>query len=135
LARTPLTQLAPQTTALAQAIRDITPSRWRSLLEEAINYFLRRPKLSPRHQEYHNESAHWPPLPPPPDQITAVELEPEEPTPLHAWVDTQATFLGYAYSPLVNFLLWLDRLILRLEEWLIQLWRKFWHWLTTYRPA
>lgn len=121
---------------LAPSPKHIIPDRWRALLEEAINYFLRRPKLSPRHQEYENESAHWPPLPPTPDpgQITEVKLEPEEP-PLRAWIDTQATSLGYAYSPIVNFFLWLDGQVERLEQWLSQLWRKFWRWLTTYRPA
>jgi len=119
--------------AIARLSRTIVPSRWQQLLAEAINYFLRRPKLSPREQEYAEESSPWPPLPPPSGQITEVEITPED-SPLHAWIEIPATSLGYAYSPLVNFLLWLDQLIARLEEYFIRLWRRFWLWLTTCRP-
>lgn len=126
--------LSTEERSLTQPSPALIPHGWRALLEEAINYFLRRPKLSPRQQEYENEAGHWPPLPPPGDQITEIKLEPEDP-PLYAWIDTHATSLGYAYSPVVNFLLWIDRWVAQLEAWVLKLWRKFWNWLTTYRPA
>ncbi len=133
--------LAKQTSKITSSFRglalpstSIVPQQWRTLLEEAINYFLRRPKLSAREREYENESGHWPPLTPAADQITLINLEPEDP-PLHAWIDTQATSLGYAYSPLTNFLLCLDRWVAALEKWILSLWRKFWNWLTTYKSA
>jgi hypothetical protein len=48
-----------------------------------------------------------------------------EPTPpLRAWIETHATFLGYAYSPIMEVVYWLDRLIARLERSLIWLWEK-----------
>jgi hypothetical protein len=56
------------------------------------------------------------------------DFEPEEPyQPLRAWIETQATFLGYVYSPIMEFLHRLDRLIARFEQWLIQLWQKIWN--------
>jgi hypothetical protein len=49
----------------------------------------------------------------------------EEPTPpLRAWIETHATFLGYAYSPIMEVVHWLDRLIARLERSLLWLWRQ-----------
>ncbi len=134
LARLQTKPIAKAEQRLAESSKAVVPSRWRTLLEEAINYFLRRPKLSSREREYENESGHWPPLPPAADQITEIKLEPEDP-PLHAWIETQATSLGYAYSPIVNFLLWLDQWIARIEEWFLKLWRRLWDWLTHYRPA
>ncbi|MCS6959532.1 MAG: hypothetical protein RMK91_05725 [Pseudanabaenaceae cyanobacterium SKYGB_i_bin29] len=126
---------APANT-LSPRPRAIILHRWRTLLEEAMDYFLRRPRLSPTQQAYENDTEPWPPLPPPelPLEVTSVKLDPPEP-PLQAWIDTPATSLGYVYSPLINFLLWLDRLVARLEAWLVKLWRNFWEWLTTYRPA
>ncbi|WP_019502342.1 hypothetical protein [Pseudanabaena sp. PCC 6802] len=53
------------------------------------------------------------------------DLEPEEPyRTLQAWIETQATFLGYVYSPIMEFIHRLDRLIARFEQWLVSLWRK-----------
>jgi hypothetical protein len=53
------------------------------------------------------------------------DLEPEEPyRTLQAWIETQATFLGYVYSPIMEFLHRLDRLIARFEQWLVSLWRR-----------
>ncbi|CAN1209493.1 hypothetical protein TUMEXPCC7403_04675 [Tumidithrix helvetica PCC 7403] len=49
----------------------------------------------------------------------------EEPTPpLRAWIETHATFLGYAYSPIMEIVHWLDRLVARIERSLIGLWQK-----------
>lgn len=44
--------------------------------------------------------------------------------PMQAWIETQATFLGYVYSPVMNFIHWLDRLFARLEQWLVKQWHK-----------
>jgi hypothetical protein len=53
------------------------------------------------------------------------DLEAEETySTLQAWIETQATFLGYVYSPIMGFIHWLDRLIARFERWLMQLWQK-----------
>jgi hypothetical protein len=53
------------------------------------------------------------------------DLEPEEPyRTLQAWIETQATFLGYVYSPIMEFIHRLDRLIARFEQWLVSLWQK-----------
>ncbi|MEE3719832.1 hypothetical protein V2H45_24125 [Tumidithrix elongata RA019] len=49
----------------------------------------------------------------------------EEPTPpLRAWIETHATFLGYAYSPVMEIVHWLDRLVARIERSLIWVWQK-----------
>lgn len=134
LAKRRYREITKSNQSLGESPKAIVPSRWRTLLEEAINYFLRRPKLSPSQREYENESGHWPPLPPPMHPITEIKLEPEEP-PLYAWIETKATSLGYAYSPVINFLLWLDRWLARLEEWCLKMWRRLWDWLTRHRPA
>ncbi|AFY72343.1 hypothetical protein Syn7502_00175 [Synechococcus sp. PCC 7502] len=45
--------------------------------------------------------------------------------PLHAWIDTQFTFLGYVYSPFIQILHWLDYLIAIIEKWIFRLWQYF----------
>jgi len=58
------------------------------------------------------------------------EFPPEDETggrrsrPMQAWIETQATFLGYVYNPIMQFILWLDRLIVALEQWLIHQWQR-----------
>lgn len=47
---------------------------------------------------------------------------------MRAWIETQATFLGYEDSPIIKFLLWLDRIIYKIEQCLIALWQKLVHW-------
>jgi predicted transcriptional regulator len=44
--------------------------------------------------------------------------------PMYAWLETQATFLGYVSSPFVAVLNWLDRLIANVEKWIIRFWRQ-----------
>ncbi len=44
--------------------------------------------------------------------------------PLHAWIETQATFLGYVYDPFMQLIDWLDRLIANVERWAIGFWQK-----------
>jgi len=45
----------------------------------------------------------------------------ENPPPGRAWIDTPATFLGYVYSPVMQLIHWLDRLIAGMEKWVIQI--------------
>ncbi len=45
-----------------------------------------------------------------------------------AWIEAQATFLGYVYSPAMTVVHWLDRWVARCERWCFALWR---HLLTT----
>lgn len=53
------------------------------------------------------------------------DIELEEPLrPLQAWIETQATFLGYVYSPIMEFVHCLDRLMAKFELWIVQLWQK-----------
>ncbi len=47
---------------------------------------------------------------------------------MRAWIETQATFLGYADSPIIKFLLWLDGIILKIEQCLIAIWQKLVSW-------
>jgi hypothetical protein len=53
------------------------------------------------------------------------EIE-ERSRPLKAWIETQATFIGYVYSPIMEFIRWIDRLVAKFEQWLVQLWQKTW---------
>ncbi len=50
----------------------------------------------------------------------------ESSEPIRAWLDTQATFLGYAYSPVMQLIHWLDRLIASIERWSIQIFLWLW---------
>jgi hypothetical protein len=43
------------------------------------------------------------------------------------WIETEAEDLGYDRSWLVRLLLWLDRLMLKVENWAISVWRKIFH--------
>jgi hypothetical protein len=52
-----------------------------------------------------------------------IELE-EQSRPLQAWIETQATFLGYVYSPILKFIYCIDSLVAKFEQWLIKLWQK-----------
>lgn len=48
----------------------------------------------------------------------------ESSRPMYAWLETQATFLGYVSSPFVAVLNWLDRLIANIEKWIIKFWQQ-----------
>jgi hypothetical protein len=117
------------------------PQGWDRLLEiiaAAIAYFARQPKPPRLGGDF---SQDWPSLSDVPSdrpQIvrapaplwTEFPEEPElDPTPMAAWIDTRATFLGYAHGPIMTLLYGLDRWLARLERWL----RRFWRWLTTYK--
>jgi hypothetical protein len=57
----------------------------------------------------------------------SLDIELEEPLQtLQAWIETKATFLGYVYSPIMEFIHCLDHLIAKFEQWLVQLWQKIW---------
>lgn len=49
---------------------------------------------------------------------------PPDSRPLHAWLETQSTFLGYVYDPFRQLIDWLDRLIANMERWIIRFWQK-----------
>jgi len=48
----------------------------------------------------------------------------ESSRPMYAWIETQATFLGYVYNPFMQLLDWLDRLIANIERSIIRLWQQ-----------
>jgi hypothetical protein len=57
----------------------------------------------------------------------SLDIELEEPLQtLQAWIETKATFLGYVYSPIMEFIHCLDHLSAKFEQWLVQLWQKIW---------
>lgn len=39
------------------------------------------------------------------------------------WIDTTAEDIGYSLSPLSRFLMWLDRIAVKIENWLIGMWK------------
>ncbi len=40
------------------------------------------------------------------------------------WIETDSEILGYSQSPIARFLVWLDRILLQIENWLIKIWNK-----------
>jgi len=48
----------------------------------------------------------------------------ENERPLRAWIEAQATILGYAYSPVMTVVFWFDEIILKIENLIIMLWKK-----------
>lgn len=57
----------------------------------------------------------------------------ESSRPMYAWIETQATFLGYIYNPFVQLIEWLDQLIATVERWIINLWQKIWGLLSNFK--
>ncbi|NJK35265.1 MAG: hypothetical protein HC919_10055 [Oscillatoriales cyanobacterium SM2_2_1] len=124
--------------AFAQLKQSQSWDRLLELIAAAIAYFARQPKpkrldgnpdpnwLDPPDfrgdcpQIMPGRAPLWAPIPEEPDL---------EPTPMYAWIDTHATFLGYAYGPVMTLIYWLDRWLARLERLLL----RFWRWLTTYK--
>jgi hypothetical protein len=43
--------------------------------------------------------------------------------PLRAWIEANAAILGYTYNPVMTVILWIDAIILKLENGFIALWR------------
>ena len=40
------------------------------------------------------------------------------------WIEADSELIGYSKSPLAKLLVWLDRLLLQIESWLIKIWSK-----------
>ncbi len=78
------------------------------------------------HDSEHTTSAMIPDLSCWLDDSLDMEIE-ERSRPLQAWIETQATFLGYVYSPIMELIHCLDRLVAKFEQWIVQLWQKIWH--------
>ncbi|OIP68705.1 MAG: hypothetical protein AUK48_15595 [Oscillatoriales cyanobacterium CG2_30_44_21] len=53
---------------------------------------------------------------------TLIRIENERP--LRAWIEAQATILGYVYSPVMTVVFWFDEMILKIENLIIRLWKK-----------
>lgn len=54
--------------------------------------------------------------------------EPEEDYFMRAWLESQVLLINYGDSWAVKLLLWLDRLVSRLEKWLSKIWQKLATW-------
>lgn len=112
-------------------------ARLQELIRAAIAYFRKHfknrlkpaptPQLPPLTMMdlFGDDGSVWPPLPstgaiasPRP---TAPVPSPPMPTPLQAWIETRATFMGYVYPH--RFIDWLDQLVSRVESWLAWLWQ------------
>ncbi|PZU92319.1 MAG: hypothetical protein DCE90_18525 [Pseudanabaena sp.] len=51
-------------------------------------------------------------------------MQSENERPLRAWIEAQATILGYVYSPVMTVVFWFDEIILKIENLIIRLWKK-----------
>jgi len=47
----------------------------------------------------------------------------EKERPLRAWIEAKATLLGYVYNPVMTVILWIDVIILKLENLIIYIWK------------
>ena len=47
----------------------------------------------------------------------------ESDRPLKAWIESQASILGYAYNPVMTIVLWIDTIILSIENSIIVFWK------------
>ncbi|MFQ3679139.1 MAG: hypothetical protein SNJ60_01325 [Pseudanabaenaceae cyanobacterium] len=120
--------LAPPVTTLD---RRVPRKSFAEILAEAIAYYFGRAKPSlPPDMGAHLETLAAPPgkteplmatAPQPP--TLAAEVPPTVPT-----LETRAVFLGYAYGPLLEFLLWLDRWAERIENFCLRIWRWLGRW-------
>ncbi|NUN64899.1 hypothetical protein HCU40_09075 [Pseudanabaena biceps] len=48
----------------------------------------------------------------------------ESDRPLRAWIEANATILGYAYNPMMTVIFWFDELVLKIENLIIAIWKK-----------
>ncbi len=111
--------LASPTTILD---RRVPRKSFAEILAEAIAYYFGRAKPAlPSAPELPGGSGDPPALVP----VAAVPsgLGANEPPLAAPTLETRAVFLGYAYGPLVEFLLWLDRWVERIENFCLRLWR------------
>jgi hypothetical protein len=44
--------------------------------------------------------------------------------PLRAWIEAQATILGYAYNPVMTVVFWIDMIVLKVENLIINFWKR-----------
>ena len=49
--------------------------------------------------------------------------DPNSDRPLRAWIEANATILGYTYNPVMTVILWIDVIVLKLENMVIAFWR------------
>ncbi|MGQ9866079.1 MAG: hypothetical protein ACUVSQ_07310 [Pseudanabaenaceae cyanobacterium] len=116
--------------------RRIPRKSFAEILAEAIAYYFgrRKPSLSPTLgltvadgvEPPATVSAHdsgQEPVAVPIPPLRAIEAPAAVPT-----LETRAVFLGYAYGPLVEFLLWLDRWVERIENFCLRIWRWLRQW-------
>ena len=47
----------------------------------------------------------------------------ENDRPLRAWIEAQVTILGYAYNPVMTVVFWIDMIVLKVENVIINLWK------------
>jgi len=47
----------------------------------------------------------------------------ESDRPLRAWIEAQATILGYTYNPVMTVVFWIDVIVLKVENVIINLWK------------
>jgi hypothetical protein len=68
-------------------------------------------------------------------QVTATDRQHSEQEldefsrPMQAWIEAKATFMGYVYSPAMQVIHWLDRLVAKIEQWLGKVFGRGWQWL------
>ncbi len=43
--------------------------------------------------------------------------------PLRAWIEANATIMGYAYNPVMTIILWVDTIIVKIEDLMITFWK------------
>ena len=48
----------------------------------------------------------------------------ESDRPLRAWIEANATILGYVYNPVMTVILWVDAIVLKVEELIIVFWKR-----------
>ncbi len=49
--------------------------------------------------------------------------ETESDRPLRAWIEANATILGYVYNPVMTVVLWIDAIVLKIEDLIISFWQ------------
>ncbi|PZO44513.1 MAG: hypothetical protein DCF19_01835 [Pseudanabaena frigida] len=49
--------------------------------------------------------------------------ESESDRPLRAWIEAKASIMGYAYNPVMTVILWIDEIVLKIENLIITLWK------------
>ncbi len=116
--------LAPPTATLD---RRVPRKSFAEILAEAIAYYFGRAKPAlPSAPEGPGDRGDAPALVPEagvPMAAVSSAREANEPPLTVPTLETRAVFLGYAYGPLVEFLLWLDRWVERIENFCLRLWR------------